>query len=161
MLQVVGKAEKFTRAISILRELVHQRLNFFENSSNAAFPDDWDPDVEDDAIYQFINRQHPLTPQEYVIILLALVPHLHSSFFEPIIFEHFPNGGDFPEIGGVKGSNHRGMLPTGETAQFLLAGNDIEQRLKVQMLFRTDHWLVSKNVLYLEQVKEGEPVMSG
>ncbi len=30
----------------------------------------------------------------------------------------------------MKGNHHRSMLPTGETAQFILAGNDISNRLR-------------------------------
>src|SRR6185295_11768221 len=56
--------------------------------------------------------------QERLIILIALVPHLRPNFFESIIMANMPAGGDFPEFGGVKGTSHRSMLPTGETVQF-------------------------------------------
>ena len=39
--------------------------------------------------------------------------------------EYLPEGGDFPEFGGVRATNQRGILPTGETAQFILAGHDL------------------------------------
>ena len=45
--------------------------------------------------------------------------------FSKIVSEFLPNGGDFPEFGAVKGSNQRSILPTGETALFILAGNDL------------------------------------
>ncbi|MCU0346092.1 MAG: ATP-binding protein [Saprospiraceae bacterium] len=95
------------------------------------------------------------------IILLALTPHLSPGFFRSILAEHLPEGGDFPEFGGVKGQNHRDILPTGETAQFILAGDDLEKRLEVQRLFSTDHWFHKKSILHLEAVPPGEPVMSG
>nr|MBP6828563.1 ATP-binding protein [Saprospiraceae bacterium] len=75
--------------------------------------------------------------------------------------EHLPQGGDFPEFGGVKAANHRGILPTGETAQFILAGDDLEKRLEVQRLLGSEHWLYQKRILWLEPVREGEPAMSG
>ncbi len=161
MLQVVDKQEKFTQSLSFLKELVHQRLQLFLQNSQAEFPGDWSVEVVDDFLFDHLRNQYPLKPEEYVIILLALVPHLQANYFESIIFEHFPNGGEFPEFGGVKGTNHRSMIPTGETAQFLIAGNDVEKRLKVQYIFRSDHWFAKKNILYLEGVKEGEPLMSG
>src|SRR5688500_10169512 len=70
--------------------------------------------------------------EEVVTLLLALAPHLQPNFFNHIIAEHLPEGGDFIEFGGVKGTNHRGILPTGETAQFVLGGEDMEKRLEVQ-----------------------------
>ncbi|MCB0639770.1 MAG: ATP-binding protein, partial [Lewinella sp.] len=66
-----------------------------------------------------------------------------------------------PVFGGVRGKNHRGILPTGETAQFILAGNDLDRRLAVQALFRPDHWFATENILKLEEVPDGEPLMSG
>jgi hypothetical protein len=71
-----------------------------------------------------------------------------------------PDGGDFPEFGGVKGASHRGTLPTGETAQFIIAGNDIAKRLEIQLLLM-EGVLAKENILFLETVKEGEPLMSG
>ncbi len=98
---------------------------------------------------------------EWIILMLAIVPHIQPNFFESIIAEHLPNGGDFAEFGGVKAENHRSMLPTGETAQFILAGNDIERRLGVRQIFSEKHFFYRQNILWIEPVKEGEPFMSG
>src|SRR5437016_1525866 len=99
--------------------------------------------------------------KERLIVLIALVPHLQPNFFESIILEHMPTGGDFPEFGGVKGTSHRGMLPTGETVQFILAGGDLTERLSIHKYFAEDHFFCRRNILWLEPVREGEPVMSG
>ena len=99
--------------------------------------------------------------EEFAILMLSLAPHILPDFFNQIIAEHLPEGGDFPEFGGVKGASHRGILPTGETAQFILAGNDIEKRLEVQGILGSDHWFMKEHILWLESVREGEPAMSG
>jgi len=98
---------------------------------------------------------------EAVILLLALVPHLIPGFFENIVAEKIPSGGDFPEFGGIKATNHRGILPTGETAQFILAGNDISGRLTIAGYFEEEHFFYRNRILWLEPVREGEPKMSG
>lgn len=108
----------------------------------------------------FIQQQQP-SFQEFTLLLLALAPHLHASFFDDILKEFFPEGTHFPAFGGVRGKNHRGILPTGETAQFVLAGNDLAARLEVQRLFGPDHWFATQQILRLEDVPEGEPRMSG
>jgi hypothetical protein len=102
-----------------------------------------------------------LSDDEYIAFLMALAPHVFPSFFENLIQEFLPEGGEFTEFGGVKGSNHRGVLPTGETVQFILAGDDLEKRLKVQEIFRESGNLFRQNILWLESVREGEPMMSG
>ena len=101
------------------------------------------------------------TADEAVLVLLALAPHLRPDFFGRLIAEQLPEGGDLPEFGGVRGEQHRGVLPTGETAQFVLAGDDLAGRLEVQRMFSSEHWFAKRHLLWLEPVREGEPVMSG
>jgi AAA+ superfamily predicted ATPase len=109
---------------------------------------------------QFI-QQHDLSNHEIITLLIALVPHISCSYFTNIIQEFLPSGGEFPDFGGVKGKNHRGIIPTGETVLYILAGNDIEKRLEVSKLFEDTHLFARKNVLFLEHVEAGEPKMSG
>ena len=52
-------------------------------------------------------------------------------------------------------------MPTGETAQFLIGGDDLASRLEVSRLFEVDHPFARQGILWLEAVKEGEPAMSG
>ncbi|CAD7797904.1 ATP-dependent zinc metalloprotease FtsH [Chryseobacterium aquaeductus] len=101
------------------------------------------------------------THDEAVVLLLALVPHVLPHFFDEIIKELYPEGGEFPELGGVRLENHRGMLPTGETAQYILAKDNIEHRLQIQQLFDISHWFFKDQILTLDSVKYGEPMMSG
>ncbi|MDZ4819919.1 MAG: ATP-binding protein [Planctomycetota bacterium] len=115
---------------------------------------------EDSKLTWFAATQE-LTYGEFMVLMLAMVPHIKPGFFGEIIAEHLPAGGEFPEFGGVKVSNHRGILPTGETAQFILAGDDLEKRLKVQRMLGSEHWFAQKHILWLDAVREGEPVMSG
>lgn len=109
---------------------------------------------------RFIEQFNP-NYEEFVMILLTIAPMLRPGFFNQIIAEYLPEGGEFPEFGGVKGQNHRDLLPTGETAQFILAGDDLEKRLDVQRILSNDHWFSRKHILWLEHVPDGEPLMSG
>lgn len=101
------------------------------------------------------------THEESVILMLALVPHILPGYLDDIIKEIFPKGGDIPQLGGVRTNNHRGLLPTGETAQYILAEGDITKRIQIIDFFKKDHWFYLEDILYLETVTEGEPVMSG
>lgn len=134
-----GEAEKSRAAIEL------PSLGFFDDGS---------------AFSRFIAEHQPPF-EEYVVLVLALTPHVMPGFIGNLVAEHLPNGGELPDFGGVKANNHRGILPTGETAQFILAGDDLEKRLEVQHLFGTDHWFYKKNILHLEAVPSGEPLMSG
>jgi hypothetical protein len=115
---------------------------------------------DDTSLPRFIRHHNP-GPGELTVLMLALAPHLRPDCLGKLVSEHLPDGGDFPEFGGAKGASHRGILPTGETAQFILGGGDLEKRLAVQSMLGSEHWFYQKHVLWLEPVREGEPVMSG
>nr|WP_246046454.1 ATP-binding protein [Chlorobaculum thiosulfatiphilum] len=115
---------------------------------------------DDSRITAFIATHNP-SFEELSLFALSLTPHILPNFFGKIIAEFLPDGGDFPEFGGVRGVNHRGFLPTGETAQFVIGGDDLEKRLDVQRLLGAEHWFSKEHILWLEPVPEGEPVMSG
>jgi hypothetical protein len=72
-----------------------------------------------------------------------------------------PGAGEYPQLGGVRGKQHRGFLPTGDTALFLLAGDDFEARMRWQTLLCGHHMLVRKGVICLEEPADGDPPMSG
>src|SRR5690554_4607215 len=111
-------------------------------------------------LIRFIDK-NALSSEEVVVLLLSLIPHIDPRFFSSVISAYLPNGGDFPEFGGVKGKNHRGILPTGETVLFVLAGNDIERRMEISRFFDEDHLFARKGILAIEPAGHGEPKMSG
>lgn len=151
------------QSLTALRALISRRLQLHLQEQHLPFQQVTDPFFANH-IFRWDNAKtipQLSHPQEWIILLLALVPHVSPDFFENIIAEHLPNGGDFPLFGGVKATNQRGMLPTGETAQFVLAGADVEERLQVQSFFSEHHVFFRESILWLEPVKEGEPVMSG
>lgn len=106
-----------------------------------------------------LNRE--TSHDESVILMIAMVPHVLPHFFDEIIRELHPEGGELPEFGGVREGNHRGMQPTGETVLHILAKDDLDRRFEVQQLFSPEHWFFKENVLLLEDVKDGTPLMSG
>lgn len=146
-----------------LRQIIVQRMQSHFNRTPFV-PDEWIESTFNGNLFrQDIVKNIPQlkTNDEWIVLMLAMVPHIQPSFFESIIAEHLPAGGDFTEFGGVKGTNHRGMLPTGETAQFIIGGDDLVKRLAVQALFEDDHFFYQNDITWLESVREGEPQMSG
>jgi len=149
-----------TKRLSALSDFIKQRLAIGFNeivplSSNTTIEETVDEIFDADPVTQKLNTD------EKIILFISLVPHFYPEYFNNIIHEFLPQGGDFPEFGGVRGTNHRGILPTGETVQFILAGKDIARRLAVQEIFDETHPFFQYDILWLEQVKEGEPFMSG
>lgn len=117
-------------------------------------------ELDGSAFARFVRHARPSTA-ETILLLSALAPHIVSGFFDGIIHEFLTQGGEFPEFGGVKGQNHRGTLPTGETVMFLLAGSDAKARLALLPLFSEDSFLFREKILSLESMRNGEPALSG
>lgn len=102
----------------------------------------------------------PPTFDETVVLMLALMPHLSPQVLD-IFFVHNKNfDRPYTEFGGWKGISHGGFLPTGETAAFILSGDDIEKRKEIINLFQPEHWFYTHNVLRLEGQGDGEPFLS-
>ena len=147
-------------ALLSLNYLIKSRLKADNIRMENIVKSESDFSMDDSSFAQFNIKYQP-TFEEYILLLLTLIPHVQPNFYNQIIAECLPDGGDFPEFGGVRGNSHRGILPTGETAQFILAGDDLEKRLDVQRILSSDHWFTKKHILWLEHVPDGEPLMSG
>jgi len=102
-----------------------------------------------------------LDKEEKILLLLALCPHVQGSLLDQVIQAKLEGNGDFPQLGGVRGKNFRGFLPTGETVLFLLGGDDFKQRQKTHSYFDPDHFFGKNRILWLNDAPEGEPKMSG
>ena len=147
-------------ALNWINKIINNRLNAVDKQQETFTADTLEFYIENSGLTRFFTSHNP-DFEEFVSLMLAIIPHIQPDYFNKIIAGHLPDGGDFPEFGGVKVTNHRGILPTGETAQFILGGDDLEKRFEVQCLFGSDHWFAKEHILWLEPVREGEPLMSG
>jgi AAA+ superfamily predicted ATPase len=114
----------------------------------------------DDYLNKMILEKN-LSPIDILLLGLAFVPHIQPNFLNNIVAEYLPNGGEIPEFGGIKSKNHRGILPTAETAQFLIAGNNLDLRMGFYNFLHNDSFLYNKGIVKIDQVPAGEPKMSG
>ncbi len=117
-------------------------------------------DIEDNRLEALINT-HQLNFQEQVILLLALAPYFAPQTLD-IFMAKNPNFDVIcTEFGGVIEKPHRGVIPTGETAVFLLAARNLELRKQVAHLLLPESKLSKLSLVELEPVKDEFPVLSG
>ena len=119
------------------------------------------PPPDDLTPYGRFVREHDLDTESQLLVMLALAPSLRPDFFDRILQQVLPGAGEYPQFGGLRGRQHREFIPTGDTALFLLAGDDLDARARWQTLLCGDHPLVQKGIVYLEEPVEGDPPMSG
>ncbi len=120
------------------------------------------PLAESHSAYAQFLRRHEISMETRLVILLALVPHIRPQLLDILWVRNETTQRGFTEFGGVQSSGHGGFLPTGETAVFLLAGDDLAIRFRVASLFDGDRFLARNDILHLRPSgAQGEPELSG
>jgi len=110
--------------------------------------------------HEHLILRHAMQPPERCTLALALAPALRPHLLD-ILFQKNPHTDrGFTEFGGIKGVNHSGFIPTGETALFLLAGDGLEKRLEYFPILHRDHYLFTERLLDHQAVARGEPPAS-
>jgi hypothetical protein len=120
------------------------------------------PELPDNgAYYNRLVRANRMNRDERLVLLLALIPHIRPQVLDTFFIQNQNFSRGFTEFGGWKGQTHSGFLPTGETAAFILAGDNLHKRFEIMALFDPDHFFAAKNILRLETVEKNEPLLSG
>src|SRR5262249_36533931 len=108
----------------------------------------------------FVAEQR-VPPAARLVIALALVPHVCPRLLDILWSKNDVTQRGFTEFGGLQGASHGGFIPTGETAAFLLAGDDLASRFAAARLFDAEAMLARHNLVRLAPVAPGEPELSG
>jgi hypothetical protein len=120
------------------------------------------PNLEDNqSVYASIVKDNEMGFYDRIAIILTLIPIMRPQVLDAFFVKNSLYDRAFSEFGGVKGSTFNGFIPTGETLAFILAGNSIAERIKVIQMFEPDHPFSKLGILKLEEVKDGEPMLSG
>lgn len=119
---------------------------------------DWSAD---NSFYAQFVRDNELLPEDRLVIMLTLAPHIQPRLLNRFFKKDSETGVGDLRFGGVQGNQHAGFLPTVETALFLLAGNNLDQRLLDEHIFHPDAVLIKRNILVLLPSPSGEPFEAG
>ncbi len=156
-------AKDLLAEITWFEQVVQTRLNLFFNEPSEVenISEIKPPHLTSNSVFaEFINFYH-LSYSERLMVVLALLPHLFPQKLDVFFTRASVNNKGFTAFGGIKGTAFCGFLPTGETAAFLLAGNDLGDRFKVQQLFDTNHLFRMHHILWLAPAPAQEPFLSG
>lgn len=154
-----SNAPNLTRALEFLERLIGSRCAEALGGAPQPLPqlsyyDDGSP------LARFIRLRQPAM-DEFLIIILALAPHVAPGLLDRAFQDAMPGSGDFPEIGGRRDPDSRAIVPTGQTARFLIAGRDHQAGLAAMRLLASDHWLAREGMVRLEAPAPAAPALSG
>ena len=120
------------------------------------------PDLSNDtSLYAQVIKHYHVNFEERVILLLSLAPHVQPHLLDVFFVKNADYDRGFTEFGGIKGKNHSGFIPTGETAAFILAVNNLESRFNIMEIFNEDHFFQKFKILRLVNSATDEPLLSG
>jgi len=144
-----------------LQSVIHQRIR---NTGNKEFSiyDSRQPELDSapTAYSDFIKKCN-LSFDERALLILALVPHIDPTLLSHYSSDKFNLEDRYIFLLGSSGHNYKGLLPTGLTFLFLMAGSNMNLRLKLQHLLSSRNVLAEHNVVSLEPHYKGEPCFSG
>ncbi|WP_340200019.1 ATP-binding protein [Ascidiimonas sp. W6] len=107
----------------------------------------------------FIQKTNLNTP-ERIVLILGLVPHIKPEVLDILLTKNKDYDRRYSEFGGLLLDGHLGLIPTAETAMFILAGDDLARRLSYQYIFAEDHVFATEQVIKGTRQKKAGPWLS-
>ena len=158
---MISSLETLEKEIKWLSDVVAFRFaDYFKAKERIPYPEP--PDLEEDKSFyarEIIRLEAGIT--ERLLVLIALAPHIKPAVLDIFFTKNSDLDRVFTEFGGLKGEKHSGFIPTGETAVFIIAGDNLEKRMDVQRCLDDRHPLYKNNILMLGETSSFEPIWSG
>jgi len=159
--RAAANAETLTRELVWLARVIETRIAILGGDPGGV-TDIPPPDVAPEgSMYASFIHHYELGFEERLAVILALAPRVRPQILDALFRVNESVRRGFTEFGGVQGKAHGGFLPTGETAVYLLAGEDLHRRFLCQQMFERDHFFASHGLLRLETAPPGEPLLAG
>lgn len=159
-----ANAETLAKEFQWLTRVIDTRIKLYFNQP-CEYTSVYDvllPDIsQDESNYAAVVKQFNMAFAERVILSLALIPHVAPQLLDIFFIKNVNYDRGFSEFGGIKGQQHGGFLPTGETAAFILAVDSLEIRFNLLDMFNTNHFFRKSGILSLVNSNTLEPELSG
>lgn len=155
----LGKELLWLRSIFYERTLAYDLSRTRDDVSKQVFS--LSPPVHDQASAPFVQfiTEYDLGFEDRALLILALAPNLDPAFIDMHGTSKVRD--ERAAMLGVRGTLFRGTIPTMLTYLFLLAGDNLMQRMRLLERFGSDHLFVREQVLHVEPHYEGDPAYSG
>lgn len=110
--------------------------------------------------------ENNLSFEERALLILAIAPHLKPELLEEYAVDEanlllFEVHSHIKYILGTRGLVYKGLLPTGLTYLYLMAGKDSVKRLEIYQLLSCDLNAQLQDAIFVEPHQLGEPSFSG
>lgn len=111
---------------------------------------------ENSSYGEFVNK-HNLNSEERLVLILSLAVQLR-----PNILDVFAESAELLRQARIcKSESGTTLLPTADTALFILAGDNMEKRIAAHAIFEVDHLFYRDSVIETGTAKKGESKYNG
>ena len=117
--------------------------------------------TSDQCHYAEVITSYALNPSERIILVLSILPYVAPEYLDRLCTKNPVTGTMYTELGGSFTDTSSAFIPTGETAIYLIAGSDLNVRLRIQTLMTKGEKLFNYNLVKLSDVAYGVPPMTG
>ena len=131
------------KEINWLASCIKLRMGVAEEHNSEDFLFEASPKLEtENSAYAKFIRENELNNMERLTLALSLAPHVRPALMRSLMYE-----GSTQRTSLITSSSKAQLLPTAETALFLIAGNSLKLRIEAGKLFDSDHVFYRKGVL--------------
>jgi hypothetical protein len=157
-----ANAAALSRESEWFRQVLDLRMKSYFEQPESISKDPAPPELNNDpSVYAQIVRHYNMSAAERLVLQLAILPHIRPQLLDLFYVKNSTYDRGFTEFGGIKGQQHGGFLPTGETAAFLTASSNLSQRFQLLQLFMPEHFFAKHQILKLVSAHADEPQLSG
>jgi len=164
ILPYILNATVLQKEILWLNQIIDTRIKlYFQQDCNyKSIEEIYPPILKGNSVYEQTIRKFNFSFEERVVILTALAPHICPQLLDIFFIKNETYNRSFTEFGGIKGNKHIGFLPTGETVAFILCGNNLVERFKINQIFSSNHFFSKQKMIHLDaENANNEPLLSG
>jgi ATPase family associated with various cellular activities (AAA) len=108
---------------------------------------------------QFVIERN-LNAEDRLLLILALVPTLKPQLLDMLFVKNSNIDQRFTEFGCIHGQQHNGLIPTLETFLFIVAGDNLDERMRYLFIYHGAHPLFQQKLLSFENAHPQEPFQS-
>lgn len=139
-----------------LKDCITQRLSSFQTNGEVTLAPPPRLDSDGSSYGRFVN-DHNLETAERLVLALAMAKQLQPNLLNVLHVDKKV----LAAFSLITSSEENSLIPTAETALYIIAGDDIEQRMQHERIFETEHVFYKQSVISIGENTKGDSPYNG
>eukprot|EP01088_Endostelium_zonatum_P018389 TRINITY_DN5887_c1_g1_i1.p1 TRINITY_DN5887_c1_g1~~TRINITY_DN5887_c1_g1_i1.p1 ORF type:complete len:537 (+),score=123.91 TRINITY_DN5887_c1_g1_i1:5-1615(+) len=137
------------------------QLHFDQDGPYSSIEEVDEPDLSNNSSpYSQLVKDYTLDNYERLMLILALAPHCRPQVLDFFFTRNSTYERSFTEFGGIRDSTSGGFIPTFETLLFIVAGDGLPRRLRLQEYLLQESILTESKIIIFGPSSSNEPKLT-